>query len=86
MRTTITLDDDVAAQLKAVARERDVSFKEAVNSAVRRGLSVEREPSRPYQVPTHALGLRSDVDVDKTLRLAGELEDDEIVRKLELRK
>lgn len=86
MRTTITLDEDVAAKLKAVTRERGVSFKEAVNSAIRQGVAAEHTPSRPYRVPSRAMGLRTDVDADKALRLAGELEDAEIVRKLELRK
>ena len=38
MRTTVTLDSDVAARLKAVARARGISFKQALNSAVRAGL------------------------------------------------
>ena len=33
MRTTVTLDPDVAAKLKAVARERGISFKQALNTA-----------------------------------------------------
>jgi hypothetical protein len=37
-------------------------------------------------LPTRRLGLCPGVDLDKALRLAGELEDDEVVRKLELRK
>jgi len=44
MRTTLSLDDDVAAQLEAWRAKQDLSFKEAVNSALRRGLS---ELSRP---------------------------------------
>lgn len=86
MRTTITLDEDVAARLKAVARERGVSFKEAVNTAIRDGLSVESAPTREYRTPSRAMGLRPGIDMDRALRLAGEMEDEEIVRKLELRK
>jgi hypothetical protein len=37
-------------------------------------------------MPTHAMGVRQGVDLDRALRLAGELEDAEILRKLELRK
>ena len=44
MRTTLSLDDDVAAQLAAIQARDKVTFKEAVNSALRRGL---RELSRP---------------------------------------
>ena len=87
MRTTVTLDDDTAAQLRRLAAERGVSFKEALNTALRHGLAPRREASSErYRVPTRDLGLRPGVDLDKALQLAGELEDVEVVRKLELRK
>lgn len=86
MRTTVTLDPDVAAALRRVARERGVSFKEALNASVRRGLGGGGVGEEPYRVPVHDLGLREGVNVDKALQLAGELEDAEIIRKLELRK
>jgi hypothetical protein len=86
MRTTVTLDPDVAAQLRRAARERDVSFKVALNDAVRAGLDAASIPARPYHLATKRLGVRPGVDLDRALRLAGELEDAEIVRKLELRK
>jgi len=38
MRTTITLDDDVAASLKRVGRGRRMKFKELINLALREGL------------------------------------------------
>ena len=87
MRTTVTLDPDLAAKLKALARERGVSFKEALNGALRRGLGNNAPtPKRPYRLPSRALGLRPGVDLEHALHLAGELEDAETVRKLELRK
>ncbi|MFP5345784.1 MAG: ribbon-helix-helix protein, CopG family [Actinomycetes bacterium] len=85
MRTTLTLDDDVAEGLRRLARERNLSFKEAVNSTIRAGLHSERA-AKAYRVPARPLGLRPGVDLTKALRLAADLEDDEIVRKLELRK
>ncbi len=54
MRTTVTLDDDVAASLHSAARERRVSFKVALNEAVRAGLGVSGE-ARPYRVPARRL-------------------------------
>ena len=39
MRTTLTLDPDVAALLKKAVARGEVSFKQAVNNALRRGLS-----------------------------------------------
>jgi len=86
VRTTVTLDPDVAAALQASARERGTSFKEALNSAVRLGLARGRGDAAPYRVPARRLGLRPGVDLDKAMRLAGDLEDAELVRKLELRK
>jgi hypothetical protein len=86
VRTTVTLDEDVAAALQALAAERGLSFKQALNDAVRAGLAGSGKRSKPYRLPTRRLGLRPGVDLDKALRLAGELEDDEVVRKLELRK
>jgi hypothetical protein len=65
-------------------RERKLTFKQAVNDAIRRGL----EPAgarEPFRTPTFALGPPS-VPLDKAMRLAGELEDEETMRKLALRK
>lgn len=86
MRTTVTLDEDVAAKLQQVARERGVSFKAALNGAVRDGLAAGAPSTRSFRVQARPLGIRPDIDVDKALSLAAELEDTEILRKLELRK
>jgi hypothetical protein len=86
MRTTVTLDPDVAAKLKEVARERGVPFKAALNDAVRAGLGGSGRTARRYRMPARRMGVRPGVDLDRSLRLAGELEDAELVRKLALRK
>jgi hypothetical protein len=86
MRTTVTLDPDVVEQLKALARRRNVSFKAALNDAVRMGLAADRGGSRPYKMPTGKLGVRPGVDLTKGLQLASELEDEEVIRKLKLGK
>jgi hypothetical protein len=86
MRTTVTLDPDVEAKLRAVMRERGVSFKVAINDSVRAGLAVGSHPSRRFRVHARPMGARPGVDLDKALTLAGEMEDAEIVRKLELGK
>lgn len=86
MRTTVTLDPDVVEQLKAVARRRNISFKTALNNTVRAGLAAERGENRPYKAPARPMGLRPGVDLRRALRLADSLEDEETVRKLELRK
>lgn len=86
MRTTVTLDEDVAASLRAVAVERGLSFKQALNTLLRQGLAAATASARPYQVPVRDLGLRPAVDLDKALSLAAQDEDDEVVRKLAMRK
>jgi hypothetical protein len=82
MRTTVTLDPDVETRLRQVARERGVSFKEALNSAIRAGLMASRD-MREYRTPSRSLGLRAGVNLDKALALASDLEDAEIVIGLE---
>jgi hypothetical protein len=87
MRTTVTLDEDVAVKLKRLARERDISFKEALNSSVRRGIERGEAAPRPYRLPpSQRLEARPGVNLDKALQLAGELEDAETMRKLRLGK
>jgi hypothetical protein len=86
MRTTVTLDADVAAKLKAVVQARGISFKQALNQAVRAGLGGQRRSSRRFEQATHPMGLRPGVDVDKALEFASTLEDEGIARKLEARK
>lgn len=86
MRTTLTLDDDVAAMLHQVAKERGISFKEAVNTALRAGLVAEIPRPRRFTMPTSNMGVRPGINLDKALQLAAELEDEEIIRKLELGK
>lgn len=81
MRTTITLDEDVAAQLKRVMRERDVTFKSAVNEALRAGLAADRE-ARAYRLPTYAMGARPGIDLGRASGMAAALEDEEIVREV----
>ncbi|MEX2620174.1 MAG: hypothetical protein WD250_08130 [Egibacteraceae bacterium] len=85
MRTTVTLEPDVAAQLKQRAQQQGISFKDALNSTLRAGLGggIDRAP---FVQGTASMGLRPGVDLDRAGRLADELEDAERVRKLELRK
>ena len=83
MRTTVTLDEDLAKALKRRARERDVPFKRVLNEAVRAGLEGGSAAAKPYRMKPSNLGLRSEFDFTKALGIATELEDAEIVRKLE---
>ncbi|HEY2632469.1 MAG TPA: hypothetical protein VGI26_08840 [Solirubrobacteraceae bacterium] len=86
MRTTVTLDPDVEAKLRQATRERGQSFKAVLNDAVRTGLSGGEPSKRSYRLATRPMGVRPNVDLDQALRIAGDIEDAEIVRKLRLRK
>jgi hypothetical protein len=59
MRTTLTIDDDVAARLERLLRQRDASLKDVVNDALRRGLdSIEAppKPRKPFRTKTYDMG------------------------------
>ena len=77
MRTTLTIDDDIARALKRLARESEISFKEVVNAVLRKGLSSGEKPSaasEPFRVNAAARGFRPGIDPLKLNQLADELE------------
>ena len=78
MRTTVTLDPDTAALIRQRMRERGISFKQALNDAIRAGAAENR--AAPFRTATAALGVPT-VNLDRALQLAAELEDEELVRK-----
>jgi hypothetical protein len=85
MRTTLTLDDDLARQLHEISRRKGESFKEVVNSTLRRGLhdgkkAVARLPR--FKVIPKACGFREGVDVLHLNQLNDELEMEDFQRKL----
>lgn len=88
MRTTLTIDDQLAAALREAARQSGQPFKEVVNQVLRRGLhQFEHPPARSYRLKPAALGVpRPGIELDKALALADVLEDEAIGAKLELRK
>lgn len=60
MRTTIEFENDTAAAVDRLRRERGMGVSEAVNELIRRGL-LPREPRPRFVQATHRLGLRVDV-------------------------
>lgn len=85
MRTTVTLDPDVVAQIKTYMRESGASFKEALNFAIRSGLSKTNKHPKAFRQKTYDLGLPT-ISVRKALKLAADLEDEEILRDLSIHK
>lgn len=82
MRTTVTLDPDVALLLKAAMREREAPFKTVLNDALRQGLAPRRPAARQrYRQLTFDLG-RPLVDLTKANSLASDLEDQALLTKL----
>lgn len=77
MRTTLTLEDDLARRLKAIARSTDRNFKEVVNEAIRKGLSLGDRPpggQERFVVRPRACGLRTGIDSTKLNQLYDDLE------------
>lgn len=85
MRTTLTLDEDVAQQVKRLMRERGTGFKETVNELLRRGLRSDAAPE-PYETPTFSLGVHPGINLDKANALLAEMDDEEFLRKREMGK
>lgn len=79
MRTTVTLDDDTLAVIHRRMRDDGVSFKAALNDAIRDGAQGRPEPA-PFTTRTADLGVPS-VNLDRALQIAAELEDEELVRR-----
>ena len=77
MRTTLTLDDDVATKLKAESRRTDRPFRDVVNETLRRGLANRRMTAarRAFQVRARDLGeLRPGVSLDNVAELIEQVE------------
>ena len=82
MRTTITLDKDVAERLKRETASGKITFKQAVNDALRAGFGMTaHEPRAPYRVNPHASAYTSGVDPRRLNQLADELEADAFLEK-----
>lgn len=79
MRTTVTLDDDTLAVIRRRMREGGVSFKAALNDAIRAG-AAERPAPTPFVTGTAHLGVPA-VNLDRALQIAGDLEDEELIRR-----
>ena len=81
MRTTLTLDDDIANSLKEQARLLNKPFKQVVNDTLRRGMSpAVGETRAPYRVRPINSGFAPGVDPEKLNQLNDELEVEDFLR------
>lgn len=77
MRTTLTLDEDVASKLKAESRRIGRPFRDVVNETLRRGLASRRAASsrRAFAIQTRDLGnLRPGLSLDNVAELIDQVE------------
>ncbi len=84
VRTTVTLDRDVAEGLEKEMRRRGRGLKATINDALRRGLRLgTRPPKLPrFEVRPQPLGVKPGIDLDRMNQLVDELDAEEAVRKL----
>lgn len=86
MRTTVDLDPAVLELLRLEAVRRGTSVKALLNTVIRAGLAMRvAEPAAPYRVQPVSMGAPR-ADLDRALKLAASLEDEEHVRDLQQRK
>ena len=74
----MTLDADTEVRLKQRMAERGISFKQALNEAVRVGLGLG---STTFVTAPVSMGVPT-VNLDRALQLVGELEDDELIQRM----
>ena len=82
MRTTVTLDADVADRLKRLAHSRHSSFKVTLNEVLRRGLAAQERAasSAPFVVEPHSGGFRPGIDPAKLNQLIDQLDAEDFAR------
>ena len=76
MRTTLTIEDDLAIQIEELRRTKGLSMKKAVNALLREGLAYRSKPlqARPYRTKAKQLNFRSGFDPTKMNQLVDEIE------------
>ena len=76
MRTTLTIDDDIAVRIEERRRRDGQSLKQVVNALLREGLRSRPQPATRYRVTPHKLGMRPGYDPTRLNQLVDELEAD----------
>jgi hypothetical protein len=84
MRTTLTLDPDVARMIEEEAHRQHKPIKQIVNEALRRGLAPQASARtrRRFRVDPHKATLRPGIDAASFNQLVDEFEDEAVIEKL----
>lgn len=80
VRARVTLDADAEQMVRRRMRERDVSFKEALNDLIRDGATATA-PRAPFRTETASMGV-SAVNLDRALQVAADLENGDLIRRM----
>ncbi|HUY08369.1 MAG TPA: antitoxin [Candidatus Dormibacteraeota bacterium] len=81
----MTLDSDVDSLVRQLMREKQLTFKQAINQAIRNGLR-NKPVRRGYRVPEFRMGARQDISLDQALALSAAMDDAETLREMAARK
>lgn len=76
MRTTLTLDHDVAQRVKSVTRKSGRPLKQIINEALRVGLDqlTRPKPAKPYRTRPRNMGLREGIQLDNVQELLSQVD------------
>lgn len=76
MRTTLTIDDDIAVLIEQEQRRSGASFKGTVNNLLRRGLmnSKDRSAKKPFEIRPIPMGLPPGLSYDCIPKLLDDLD------------
>ncbi|GAB95970.1 hypothetical protein BJY21_003689 [Kineosphaera limosa] len=81
MRTTVTLDPENESAIRRLMERRGLSFKQALNDLIRSGVGSSGSSPAPFRTQVRHMGVPT-VALEKALQLAGDLEDEEIIRRM----
>ncbi len=82
MRTTLTIDPDVAERLKQELSSGEQTLKQVVNERLRMGFGFKQSPKRrPYKVTAHHSAYRPGIDRAKLSQIVDEIEVEAVLSK-----
>jgi hypothetical protein len=83
MRTTLTIEPDVAQQIRRRMAQKKCTLKQVVNDALRAGLSAPgKEPKTRFKVEPHSFQFKPGIDPNKLNQLLDDLEVEEFLKKM----